>query len=507
MATTVFFSWQADAPTGTGRNFLRKALEDACKAIASDATLDEPQRDLTVDSDTQGVAGHPRIVDTIFKKIDAARVFVADLTLVAKREDGGASPNPNVLIEYGWALKSLTHQKIICVMNTAHGDPSGDALPFDLRHLRWPLCYELAGDDTAEVRAEQRKKLTKDLTEAIRACLESVAVASPRRAPLTDLRAWAVAAGWCGDVRSATVGDNDWWTFATRLRQAAVDGSIEFSGKRYVDDFGKDLDTQPLVKIPAEHFVDFEFDPAALAQLDNYELFTGKIGDSPSALKGRVFRDIHVNAEQARAWLCGAGKPPPSTPIAVRIRTPGAKINDLRPVCALVVANTGDKDLERCLVEMIEFSGILPDGMPLPFALRTDGQIRNNQRGPFSLLGRQETTVPLAFHSPKRANEWYLFDENGRSHFIQANPTKMLLRIYGGASPGNAVVFIDTDAGWTPMPSVETVPIGFTLKPPVRGAEIAETETAHDFFAPELARIFARQVAILGLRPLRKGSA
>ena len=48
------------------------------------------------------------------------------------------------------------------------------------------------------------------------------------------------------------------------------------------------------------------------------------------------------------------------------------------------------------------------------------------------------------------------------------------------------------------MPSVETVPIGFTLKPPVRGAEIAETETAHDFFAPELARIFARQVAILG---------
>ena len=36
MGTTVFFSWQADTPTGTGRNFLRKALEDACEAIAAD---------------------------------------------------------------------------------------------------------------------------------------------------------------------------------------------------------------------------------------------------------------------------------------------------------------------------------------------------------------------------------------------------------------------------------------------------------------------------------------
>ncbi len=110
-----------------------------------------------MDSDTQGIAGHPPIVDTIFKKINGARVFVADMTLVATRPDGGASPNPNVLIEYRWALKSLTHQQIVCVMNTADGEPSGEALPFDLRHMRWPLCYELAETATSEARAEQKR--------------------------------------------------------------------------------------------------------------------------------------------------------------------------------------------------------------------------------------------------------------------------------------------------------------------------------------------------------------
>jgi hypothetical protein len=495
---TVFFSWQSDTPTGTGRNFVRKALQDACEAIASDAAIDEAHRDLTVDSDTQGVAGHPPILDTIFKKIDAARVFVADMTLVARRPDGGASPNPNVLIECGWALKSLSHQQVVCVMNTAYGKPTGEALPFDMRHARWPLCYELAGTATLEVRSEQRKRLTKHLTEAVRSCLGSIVAASPQRVPLTELRTWAAEAGWCSTVHSATVGDNDWWTLARRLRQAAVDGAIEFWGRRYISDFGKELDMEPLVKIPDDHFRDFEFDPTALAQLNNYDLFTGKIGESPSAWKGKIFRDIHATADQARAWLAGTGKPPASAEIAVGIKTPGARIDDFRPVCTLVVANTGARQFERCVVQMVEMSGNIPDGMPLPLTLRTDSQIRNNERGPFGLPSRQEVMIPLAFHAPKRAHEWFLFDENGQRYFIPANPTKIVLRIFGGVSPGSALVFIDTDAGWNALPSIETVPMNFTLGAATEPAADVKAGAAHDFFAPELARIFARQVAVLG---------
>jgi hypothetical protein len=194
MAPTVFFSWQADTPTKIGRNFLRRALEDACAIVTRDAAINDAYR-LEVDSDTQGVAGQPPIVETIFKKIDAAQVFVADLTFTAKRPDGGGAPNPNVLIEYGWALKSLAHERIICVMNTAYGKPSGEALPFDLRHLRWPLCYELDEATTDELRTQRRRALAAELASAIRACLGSPANAVPLRVPLVEFREWASAAG------------------------------------------------------------------------------------------------------------------------------------------------------------------------------------------------------------------------------------------------------------------------------------------------------------------------
>lgn len=497
MAATVFFSWQADTPNSVGRNFVRKALKDACARIADDATVDEAHRDLEVDSDTQGVAGQPPIVETILKKIEASRVFVADMTFVAQRPDGGSSPNPNVLIEYGYALRALTHQRIICVMNTAYGKPSVEALPFDLRHVRWPRCYELDEAATPEVRAEQRKALTTILTSDLRACLASIAPTAPERLPLAELCEWAADAGWCSDVHSATVGDNDWWTFAIRLRQAAVDGSIQFWGRRYVADFGKDLDTEPLVEIPKAHFTEFEFDPAALAEVDNYDLFTSKLGNSPSAFKGQVFRDIHVNGDQARAWLSGAGKPPASAEIAVGIKTPGAKIGDYQPVCCLVVTNTGQRQFDQCLVQMAELSRAIPERMPMPLTLRTDGQIRNNERGSLSIFSGQQVIIPLAFRSPQRANEWFLFDENGQSYFIPADPTKMLLRIYGAAAPGAAEVFIDTDAGWNAMPSVRTVPTDFVLNQ-VQAAPSPKTETPpYDFFAPELARIFRRQIAVL----------
>src|SRR5665213_655874 len=235
MPSTIFFSWQFDTPTATGRNFLRGALEDACRTLGRDAEIEDAHRELAVDSDTQDVPGHPPVVDTILKKIDAASVFVADMTFVAERRGGGRSPNPNVLIEYGWALKSLTHERTILVMNTAHGNPSGEALPFDLRASRWPFQYHLPDDAAAETKAEVKRLLTKHLVGAVRACLKTIPLTAPpsNRVPFTNLRAWAIAAGWNGDVHAVTIGDNDWMSFAQRLRQAAADGTVEFFGRKY----------------------------------------------------------------------------------------------------------------------------------------------------------------------------------------------------------------------------------------------------------------------------------
>lgn len=467
MPNTVFFSWQSDTPNRGGRGFLHDVLEKACRDLGADSELAEAARDLAVDSDTKGAAGSPPIVETILRKIDTASVFVADMTFVAVRLDGGRSPNPNVLIEYGWARKSLGLERVVCLMNTAYGDPSGEALPFDLRHTLWPLRYHLPEDASAEQKAEVRKALTKALTSALRACLSTLtpSAPAPQRLPVTDLRAWAMAAGWNGDVQAATVGDNDWWSFCQRLRQAAADGEIGFFGRRYVHDMGKETDPEPLIAIPRDHFHEYGFDVVTLATADNYDIFSGTFGVSPRELRGRIFRDIHIDDQQAHAWLEAAGKPPAPTDLAVKIKAGGAQLGDYKPVATLFVRNIGPVDFEQCLIEMTEFSGVIPQGLPMPLALRTQAQIRANERGRFLLSAGQEIPIPLAFHRPERANEWFLIDDNGKPYFFSVNPIKMVLHLFGGPSAGAAEAFIDTDAGWQALPSVRMVPLDFSLRP------------------------------------------
>lgn len=150
---TVFYSWQSDTPSNLNRTFIEKALLEALKRLHSDATLENALRDTTVelDKDTKGVAGSPPIAETILKKIDDCAVFVADVTFVGEskaalcdaEEKPRQFPNPNVMLEYGYALKRHSHAALIAVMNTAFGKPDGDLLPFDLRHLRWPITYHL----------------------------------------------------------------------------------------------------------------------------------------------------------------------------------------------------------------------------------------------------------------------------------------------------------------------------------------------------------------------------
>jgi hypothetical protein len=464
MPATVFFSWQADTPNRTGRGFIHHVLERACKALQADSELTEAARDLAVDTDTQGAPGSPPIVATIFKKIDAASVFVADMTFVAQRADGGRSPNPNVLIEYGWALRALGHERVICIMNTAYGHPSGEALPFDLRHAKWPYRYDLAEDASEEQKAKARAVLAKEIAAAVRACLHAAAAASgAERMALADLRAGAVAAGWNGDVNAVNVGDNDWWSFCKRLRQAAADGSVAFFGRRYVYDFGRDSDSEPLIPIPPAHFADFEFDIIELARADNYDIFTGQLGQSRQSLKGSIYRDLHVDQKQVLAWLEAEGKSPAPADMTVRVAQSGPQLGDFTPVATLFIKNIGRQAFEHCLVEMIECTGIVSKTLPMPLAMRTQEQIRANTRGRFLLSAGQEMPIPLAFYRPQRANEWYFVDDAGKQHFFSANPTKILIRIVGGTSPGHALVYIDTDAGWRPHPSVRTVPSDFSL--------------------------------------------
>lgn len=174
MGHTVFYSWQSDRSVREGRNLIENALESAVAKIAKDVNVEEAVRDgLKVDKDTKGVPGSPPLFETILTKIDRASVFVADLTICGARCDGRPTPNPNVLIEYGWALKSLGYFQVLTVMNGAHGEPGAESMPFDLAHLRFPITYNLPDGASDSARTLEREKLAKTLEAALKQIFES----------------------------------------------------------------------------------------------------------------------------------------------------------------------------------------------------------------------------------------------------------------------------------------------------------------------------------------------
>lgn len=171
MPHKIFFSWQSDVSTTIGRNLIERALQQALKRIAADAEIEIALRDVEIDRDTKGVPGTPPIIETIFKKIDLAAVFLPDLTFVGKRLDERPTPNPNVLIEYGWALKSRGHSRMVPVMNTAFGAPKPETMPFDMGHLKHPIQYNCPEGASDDDRQKAKETLSKDLEGAIRAIL------------------------------------------------------------------------------------------------------------------------------------------------------------------------------------------------------------------------------------------------------------------------------------------------------------------------------------------------
>ena len=125
---TIFWSWQSDSPSRENRNFIQDCLERAARNVAKS----EAQA-ILVDRDTQGIGGTPKIAETILAKIRSSDIFVWDATLVYTKPR--PSPNPNVLLELGYAFALLGEGRMIGVMNTA--DRSGPSdLPFDLTHRR-----------------------------------------------------------------------------------------------------------------------------------------------------------------------------------------------------------------------------------------------------------------------------------------------------------------------------------------------------------------------------------
>lgn len=158
MKRTIFYSWQSDLPNNTNRGF----IEDCIKKSINDVAKFIPfNLELTLDKDTFNEPGNPEIVNTILSKIENAKIFIADISIINSDSKLRKTPNPNVLFELGYASKALGWERIICIYNLDYG--SFDELPFDLKH-RKPIAYTLNNKTKSEAKNGIANAIIKTIT-------------------------------------------------------------------------------------------------------------------------------------------------------------------------------------------------------------------------------------------------------------------------------------------------------------------------------------------------------
>lgn len=133
----VFFSWQADLPSNQTKSFIEECIATAKKTLPDSI-------ELIPDEATRNRFGSPDIMDSIYEKISECDLFIADVSIVGEytplknkdEEDNEIKyfPNPNVLLELGYASGIISWDRCICFANTKYGELG--KLPFDLNHRR-----------------------------------------------------------------------------------------------------------------------------------------------------------------------------------------------------------------------------------------------------------------------------------------------------------------------------------------------------------------------------------
>ena len=137
---TIFYSWQSDVKAS--RNFISDCMKRLPQKLVDLAAIE-------ISRDTEGIAGAPNIGDTIYEKIDRADIFVADVTIINAGTTGRKTPNPNVLIELGYAIKTLGWNRIILLYDRDFG--TVEELPFDINHQRM-TGYSLEEESKSQAR-------------------------------------------------------------------------------------------------------------------------------------------------------------------------------------------------------------------------------------------------------------------------------------------------------------------------------------------------------------------
>lgn len=210
MKYVIFYSWQSDLENGTNRSFLEKIIKQAVESLKSQGDL---ELDVAVDRDTLGLLGAPNISQALFDKISKCDAFVADVSIVTRPDGGRLCPNPNVLIELGYAIAELGWENIVLFCNEAYG--SGDNLPFDIRQHR-RITYTL---NPGSEKTETTRTLVSKFSAQLRGLLKGGKRPSPVRTP-------ELVGSWCIPIGDAMVPSVDTAVLQVR-RGVDVGGTVD----------------------------------------------------------------------------------------------------------------------------------------------------------------------------------------------------------------------------------------------------------------------------------------
>jgi len=148
---TIFYSWQSDI------EFNNKAIRESLRSSVNDLEKLENFPFIEIKDSTSNLVGATRIPDSILADISKSDIFVCDLSIVGHSHDQKRKiPNPNVLIELGFAISKLGWSRIVVLFNGEFGDLKD--VPFDIEK-RSVLLYKVKDQNDSNGKGQLRGKL------------------------------------------------------------------------------------------------------------------------------------------------------------------------------------------------------------------------------------------------------------------------------------------------------------------------------------------------------------
>ena len=86
--------------------------------------------------------------------------------------------------------------------------------------------------------------------------------------------------------------------------------------------------------------------------------------------------------------------------------------------------------------------------MPDPFVIRTEGQIRDNRTGQFTLSAGQTKLIPILFRAAASLGHFRFIGEDGKNYDFVGDSAEFVVVIYGADNPTRVRVRLDGGQDW-----------------------------------------------------------